>query len=394
MSRILILLLLLSVQSLWAQDLSPDSKISVITCGVGEELYSVFGHTSLRIQDSTLKIDQVFDYGTFDFSTPNFYLKFIRGKLNYALSTRPFKHFRRAYELEDRSLLAQELDLSLEERQRILDNLKENFLEENRFYKYDFFLDNCVSRQITLLKKSWGAAWELDPNLIAQLPTYRESLQPYLYDKPWARFGINLILGVPADRKPKRFEEVFLPDQMKLLLEEVQRSDGQKLVMDERIIRPELLSNSIGLYQILPLLICTLLLIFGLLLGFIEYRMKKYFRLFDVLLFSVVGLAGWLFLTMWLLTDHTATHANLNLLWSIPLHLFFGLGLLRKKTRPYRLPYIKVSLLCSLIPLVFYVFLPQQLPLAAIPLVLLLAFRLSLLHKKFRVASKSLQVSA
>jgi hypothetical protein len=65
--------------------LSPEATISVITCGPGSELYSTFGHNAFRLKDPVYKYDMVYNYGTFDFNTPLFYIKFARGKLPYQL---------------------------------------------------------------------------------------------------------------------------------------------------------------------------------------------------------------------------------------------------------------------------------------------------------------------
>ncbi|MGB5383353.1 MAG: DUF4105 domain-containing protein, partial [Lutimonas sp.] len=65
--------------------LSDEAEISVITCGPGSELYSTFGHSAFRILDPKRNLDKVYNYGTFNFETPNFYAKFVRGKLLYEL---------------------------------------------------------------------------------------------------------------------------------------------------------------------------------------------------------------------------------------------------------------------------------------------------------------------
>ena len=65
-------------------------RISLLTCSPGEELYSTWGHTAIRVTDSVTGIDMVFNYGTFDDSDPDFYAKFTRGLMIYALSAYPF----------------------------------------------------------------------------------------------------------------------------------------------------------------------------------------------------------------------------------------------------------------------------------------------------------------
>src|SRR5690606_31625041 len=122
------------------------TRISLLTCTPGSELYSVFGHSALRVVDSNAVTDIVYNYGTFDFNDPNFYSKFVRGKLNYYLSTEYFRDFVYGYRLEGRGITEQVLLLTAEEKLALKKFLRENLKPENRHYAYDFFLDNCTTR--------------------------------------------------------------------------------------------------------------------------------------------------------------------------------------------------------------------------------------------------------
>ncbi|HLT34284.1 MAG TPA: DUF4105 domain-containing protein, partial [Aquaticitalea sp.] len=73
--------------------LSPDSEISVLTIGPGDNLNDAFGHNAFRVKDRALGLDVVYGYGEYDFDTPNFYLKFAQGKLNYKISKDNFSDF-------------------------------------------------------------------------------------------------------------------------------------------------------------------------------------------------------------------------------------------------------------------------------------------------------------
>ena len=88
----------LSVSHSRAQNhLSAYAEISILTCDAGNELYSTFGHSAIRIKDPSIQVDLIFNYGTFDFETPNFYLKFTRGKLDYMMSISPYRHYIQSY---------------------------------------------------------------------------------------------------------------------------------------------------------------------------------------------------------------------------------------------------------------------------------------------------------
>lgn len=147
LKRIYILIFILGTLIGQAQDveLSPLSKISVLTAGSGSELYSSFGHSAVHVEDPSMDIDAIYNYGTFDFTTPNFYTKFARGKLNYTLSRQRYPYFLMGYEQEERWVKQQVLDLSLDERQALFEFLETNYLPGNRDYKYDFFYNNCTT---------------------------------------------------------------------------------------------------------------------------------------------------------------------------------------------------------------------------------------------------------
>ena len=136
------MMLLLFSGAIPAQKLSDSAFASLITCGPGNDFYTTFGHTALRICDSARKTDIVFNYGTFDFNTPHFYLKFSRGILQYQLSISHFNSFMAEYVYEGRAVSEQRLLLTQEELERLYDALMENYLPKNRYYPYDFCIDN------------------------------------------------------------------------------------------------------------------------------------------------------------------------------------------------------------------------------------------------------------
>jgi hypothetical protein len=135
---LLFLLFLLPSNSVNAAD-SSRIRISLLTCSPGEELYSIFGHSAIRIIDSNSVTDYVYNYGTFDFEDKDFYLKFARGKLLYFVSLERTEDFLYFYAATGRSIQEQELNLTEAEKKSIQFALIENLKVENRFYKYDFF---------------------------------------------------------------------------------------------------------------------------------------------------------------------------------------------------------------------------------------------------------------
>src|SRR5205085_1968054 len=137
----------------YSQTDSCHLQISLLTCGPGEELYSVFGHTAIRVKEDS-KFDIIYNYGTFDFDDPDFYTKFVRGKLPYSVSAENFNTFMYEYQVENRQVIEQILDLTCEEKEQLFLALRENSREENRYYRYQYLFDNCSTRPRDIIAKN------------------------------------------------------------------------------------------------------------------------------------------------------------------------------------------------------------------------------------------------
>jgi hypothetical protein len=70
-----------------------DTLVYLITCNPGTETYSIYGHSALRIVNNADKTDLVYNWGGFDFRTPNFAWKFAKGRLDYMLNTESLNNF-------------------------------------------------------------------------------------------------------------------------------------------------------------------------------------------------------------------------------------------------------------------------------------------------------------
>ncbi|RYY90179.1 MAG: DUF4105 domain-containing protein, partial [Chitinophagaceae bacterium] len=212
-----LLVLLLTTSLLRAQD-ACRLRITLLTCSPGTELYSIFGHTALRVQDAGAGTDEVYNYGTFEFGE-DFYLKFIRGKLPYYLDIEPFQDFLYSYRLEGRSVQEQEVLLDCSRKQALLQALHTNAQPQNRQYRYDFLFDNCTTRAGEMIYRSAPgqvATARVIPEDPAHAPTFRNLIHEYLDRgrQPWSKLGIDLLLGARLDRKANNREAQFLPEKL------------------------------------------------------------------------------------------------------------------------------------------------------------------------------------
>lgn len=349
--------------------LSPNAQFSLLTATPGGELYSVFGHSALRVFDPETGIDEVYNYGTFDFDTPNFYLKFIRGKLLYKLSVTTLDVFLVDYLNEGRGVSEQILNLSQDEKQRIYDFLVVNRQPENAYYLYDFFMDNCATRIRDIVDMHIKPDWGEDP-FPEYSRSFRDMLKPYLSGKPWAQFGVDLALGLPADRHATPWQYMFLPDEMFLAFDQARLGNGLPLVDQfEPVIEETFVKQKP--FWITPVVAAWILFALGLL----SLLKSGIARVFDKIFFSLLGLTGIVILLLWLVSDHKALSANLNLLWALPTHLYFIFR--ANMIYPLGLPkyYFKFVFYLSIILILFWPLIPQTFHLAFLPIILLSAIK-------------------
>ncbi|MFQ3214998.1 MAG: hypothetical protein ACJAT1_001027 [Marivirga sp.] len=352
--------------------LTETAQISLITVGPGDALYSSFGHSALWVEDSTSGISVVFNYGVFDFDTPGFYVKFMRGKLDYMLAAGRISYLVNSAKEEKRTVIKQVLNLNLQEKQAVFDFLLNNIKPGNKYYQYDFFYDNCSTRFRDLFEQVLGDGleWRRDAEGI----TLRDFLDIYLAEKPWQDFGIDLVLGAPTDKLASKADEMFLPDLLMYHIDEAY-VDGKPLLQDKQVIyeAPSLVTESS--FSILPKHVTWLLCIVGIIFSMRHFKSNFNDVIFNRFLFFISGILGLLIFFLWFLSDHQATVNNWNIIWAFPLNAFLIFFLFKKPAKKWHtLFYACFGIACFLL-LGFFYTLPQALHPAVFPLVLYFAFK-------------------
>lgn len=205
------LLLFVMANQTFAQgiQLSDQAKVSVITCGSGDQLYSIFGHTGLRINDPMRNLDIVYNYGTFDFRTPNFYGKFVKGDLDYFLSTSSFQDFLYSYQLDNRDVFEQDLNLNYTQKQKLLELLNKNLFTGERSYRYKFIDKNCTTMVMDKINEVLDGV-TISKNKPYQ-SSYRKVINPFLESLYYEKLGINIIFGHRPDEEAN---QLFLPSEL------------------------------------------------------------------------------------------------------------------------------------------------------------------------------------
>ncbi len=336
-------------------ELSPLSEISVLTAGSGTELYSSFGHSAFRVKDPTLGIDAVYNYGMFDFTTPNFYTKFTQGKLNYTLARQRFPYFLLGYEQEKRWVKEQSLDLTLDERKELFQFLETNYLPENRDYKYDFFYNNCATKIWDVLKEVYGDKLVLDENYLSERYTHRQLIHQNVPINSWSGFGIDLALGSVIDGIATPKEHMFLPEFIMKQLNEAQLAE-KPLASDAEIILDFEPVDNRPPFLLSPVIWLSVFLVTVLILTYFDLKSNTRRRWLDFILLFVTGLAGVVMVFLWFFTDHTATAGNFNVLWAFPLNLIIAFIAAQKRGPNWVAKYALFLLALLAITLVLWLF--------------------------------------
>lgn len=319
------------------QTLSNNSEVSILICAPGEDLYSTFGHAAIRINDPANRIDYVYNYGTFNFETPHFYLKFVRGQLDYMMSVSYYKYFINSYINEKRWVKEQVLDLNNEQKNEVFSFLQNNALPENKYYRYDFFYDNCATRVKDVIKEVLKDELILPKKITDDGQTFRDLIHIYLQGHDWERFGINLALGRPTDKVVSMEEATFLPDYLGLAFEKTTiKIDGleKPLIKKTRMLYMPKENVKESKTTILPFVVFSIIALIVLVLTYFEFKNKKFFIILDKTLFFVAGLTGIVILTLWFGTEHTTVINNWNILWAMPL-FFIAAFMLKEKNKDY-----------------------------------------------------------
>lgn len=213
--------------------LSDQASVSIFTCGKGEQLYSTFGHTAIRIKDTSNQLDVVYNYGAFDFSTENFYFKFVKGDLQYFIVATTYQEFIYEYQYDKREVIEQTLALPQEKKQLLFEQLNASLFSEERSYTYKFIDRNCTTMVMEKVNQTIGSPLikKVDDSTL----TYREVLYPYFGDYFWYNLGINIIFGAKTDQKAT---QLFLPIELLHSLDKAQWN-GKPLVAKKEVIVPE-----------------------------------------------------------------------------------------------------------------------------------------------------------
>ena len=338
-----------------------NTKISLITCDPGDEVYSHFGHSAIRIQNINKKIDLVVNWGLFSFSEGQlqFGYDFAKGRLNYFMGFQEMEGFMLEYIESKRSVREQELNLNIEEKKELLSIINENYKPENREYRYEFFYDNCSSRIRDLIYSTLNEKLEWGKSNDANKYSFRKIIHNYLKYDPWLELGIDLVLGkridIPVDNK----NLMFLPNYMEEIIDKSHIKENK--TKRNLVLKKNQIINYKNIHREIPNITIYSWITFIVTLLFLIVKNEKLFTIWSSLNLSIIGVLGILLLFMWFGTDHQATKNNLNVLWASPFHFLLLYFIFSKKWSNISYWYILIALALIFTTILFWFTLTQEL---------------------------------
>jgi hypothetical protein len=352
-------------------------RASLITCSPGQEVYALYGHTALRLQNFTTGEDLVFNYGVFSFKQPHFVWRFVRGKCDYMVVPVPWKYFTREYEDRGSSITAQVLNLTSEEVNRLCQNMLEDCKPENRQYRYNFLYNNCTTKVRDAIERCVDGHVVYPDSL--PLFTHRQMLHQYTNLHPWAREGNDILLGADVDTVVDIRAAQFAPEYMLRYADNAfiyaDNNDKRPLVLQKKILLHRIPQKVRPEFPLSPTQTMLALVAFAVLVVLVERWLNWQFWLWDAVLLLGQGIAGLLLLFMFFFSEHPAVDSNwqiwvLNPIALIALPMVVKAAYKRKKTLWHAAFFVILSTF-----LVFSPWMPQEFGKLVVPLALTLLTR-------------------
>lgn len=344
--------------------------VSLVTFYPGDESFSIYGHTELRVQQGNY--DVYYNYGVFDFNSPGFVYRFVTGDALYYCVPVPAKYARTG--MEGRRMVEQRLNLTQKQAERVRNYLIVNSLPDNRAYQYRYLTDNCSTRPRDIIENAladdslhYGEA----PNTF----TYRQMMTHYGKNYPWQQFGIDLLLGSELDKPLDYRQQMFVPmvlmegfDGATIMREgaKVPLVSNTKVVVDGS-------KNGIVLpptpWWRTPLAVSVAILVLAILLTVRDVKRKRVTRWFDSAFYAILAIIGCVIIFLVTMSHHEAITPNYNLLWAHPLALIPAiLTPFLKRTQHILRFYHSANAIVMILTLAGWYFLPQAANVAFFPL--------------------------
>ena len=366
-----------AVDSTLVRDHSDSIRVSLVTCSPGTEVYEVYGHTALRVEVPTLGVDAVINYGLFSFEAPNFVWRFIKGETDYMVGTIGYPIFEYEYTSRGSTVTLQTLNLSAEEKERLVALLNENLRPENREYRYNFLYNNCSNKAGNMVKEALTLQSAPLTDRVEGI-TYRDILHEHTQDYPWLQFGIDYLLGVEADLPANPFQQMFAPEYLMYYTAQTSLVGDSVLypyVIDQEVVEPFVSHDEVTHLMLTPVQTMILLILLVAVVCAFEIFVERRQWWFDVLLLTLQGIMGCVVAFLFFCSEHPTVGSNLHVIYLNPLPLFFIPFIIRSAIKRSVSPFYYVLALLMVAFIIVSLILDQYIQPAAYLFVGALLFR-------------------
>lgn len=300
-------------------------RISLLTCSPGKEVYALYGHTAIRVQNLQQGIDEVYNYGLFDFNSKNFIWRFALGETDYYLGKAPYKAFEAAYIERGSYIIEQTLNLTREEALRLWSNLNDTLYSPNSVYRYNYFYKNCSSMARDQIIQAIRGTITYTPTDTEE-QSFRSIIHRYTASTPWNEFGQDLLLGYGADTTISLYLQQFAPELLQSSFATatiIAPNGGSRTLVNATTVIGKVTIPPTPSMGLLPWHIAVLLLCITLCIIVYDLKQRHLTWLWDISLMLLQGIPGLLVAFMVLCSEHPTVNTNFILLICNPLPLFY-----------------------------------------------------------------------
>ena len=347
-------------------------KISILSIGEGPSLVDAFGHTAIRVKDEELKNDVVFNFGVYDFNSPNFYSNFIKGRPEYKLGIQNYYNLTQNYVRQKRYIVEHQLNLDQNSIKIIIDLLVEKL--NDPYYIYDYLRDNCTTRAADIVIDKTNNKFRDEKLESEDILSFRELIHGKINENSWAALGIDLCLGAIIDKKIKTRETFFLPEN---LMNYLDLYEGD-IIKRNIIYRPE---SAISYQENIPspLIINLILSLIIVAVTIFNFKRNKWNKSLDTLIFLISGSIGILIIYLWFFSNHFAGAQNFNFLWAFPFNFALIFAIYKNKIPNWSIGFIKLLIMMIILLFLHWSTGVQKYNLTLLPIFVALLIRYSFL---------------
>ena len=352
-------------------------KISILSIGEGPSLVDAFGHTAIRVKDEELKNDVVFNFGVYDFNSPNFYSNFIKGRPEYKLGIQNYYNLTQNYVRQKRYIVEHQLNLDQNSIKIIIDLLVEKL--NDPYYIYDYLRDNCTTRAADIIIDKTNNKFKDEKLESEDILSFRELIHGKINENSWAALGIDLCLGAIIDKKIKTRETFFLPEN---LMNYLDLYEGD-IIKKNIIYKPE---SAVSYKENIPspLIINLIISLIIVAVTIFNFKRSKWNKSLDTLIFLISGSIGILIIYLWFFSNHFAGAQNFNFLWAFPLNFALIFAIYKNKIPNWSIGFIKLLIIMIILLFLHWSTGVQKYNLTLLPIFVALLIRYSFLVHHFK----------